>query len=333
MSHDLVHIYMPRLDVTFKKGPVPEARGNITPIRFHWLQFVRNLFDTYIESGIETCVYEMPLWEMTPTFVYENSKDATRIYIPHKQNDTWQPDPRVRYYMQMVIPSIFSIDPDGWCAGASVWPINANGDANSGIFDQLAERINSNVSKFDQPERGKNKLGIKDYVFFPCQIPHDETIKYHSDFTVEDALNLTLNWVERTDKKLVIKGHPVNPGSMANLKMIASRRSCIWVDDGNIHDLLADARLVVTVNSGVGFEAILHDKPVFTFGRADYDAVSYGGVNQNDKGSISTKLEQAWTGGLLGYPTRSLYRRFVDAWYNTHYDVNNIATFEKAVEQ
>ena len=87
------------------------------------------------------------------------------------------------------------------------------------------------------------------------------------------------------------------------------------------------------MNSGVGFEAILHDKPVFTFGRADYDAVSYGGVNQNDKGSISTKLEQAWTGGLLGYPTRSLYRRFVDAWYNTHYDVNNIATFEKAVEQ
>ena len=73
MSHDLVHIYMPRLDVTFKKGPVPEARGNITPIRFHWLQFVRNLFDTYIESGIETCVYEMPLW--LRRFTYHKIKE------------------------------------------------------------------------------------------------------------------------------------------------------------------------------------------------------------------------------------------------------------------
>ena len=31
-----VAILFPRLDVTFKEGPVPQTRGEIPPIRIHW---------------------------------------------------------------------------------------------------------------------------------------------------------------------------------------------------------------------------------------------------------------------------------------------------------
>jgi hypothetical protein len=55
------------------------------------------------------------------------------------------------------------------------------------ILVVLKSRINSNTSKFDQPNRVFPNT-IKNYIFFPCQLPHDETIQYHSKVSVEDAL-------------------------------------------------------------------------------------------------------------------------------------------------
>jgi hypothetical protein len=45
--------------------------------------------------------------------------------------------------------------------------------------------------------------------------------------------------------------------------------------DGNIHDLVSRSSAVFTINSGVGFESLFHDKPVITFGDSDYARVTY----------------------------------------------------------
>jgi len=41
--------------------------------------------------------------------------------------------------MQMVIPNIFSIDAYGWGATAESFPIQASGNANSGILNYYAQ--------------------------------------------------------------------------------------------------------------------------------------------------------------------------------------------------
>ena len=114
----------------------------------------------------------------------------------------------------MVIPSIFSIYPIGWCASASNWPIDSSDWTNSittpDIFEHLAKRIDSNESKFKQPEIKGIILPDK-FVLFPCQIPHDETIKYHSDVSVADSLDSLIAAVLRSDDfSFVVKGHPAN---------------------------------------------------------------------------------------------------------------------------
>ena len=38
-----VLILSPRLDVTFKEGPVPDQRGPIPPIRIHYKNFIESL--------------------------------------------------------------------------------------------------------------------------------------------------------------------------------------------------------------------------------------------------------------------------------------------------
>ena len=44
----------------------------------------------------------------------------------------------------------------------------------------------------------------------------------------------------------------------------------IYLIDGNIHKLVTQSTGVFVINSGVGFESLIHGKPVVTFGNCDY---------------------------------------------------------------
>ena len=46
-----VDIYMPRMDVMFKEGPVPKERGPIAPIRQHWIKFIDILIGFLIKAN------------------------------------------------------------------------------------------------------------------------------------------------------------------------------------------------------------------------------------------------------------------------------------------
>ena len=76
---------------------------------------------------------------------------------------------------------------------------------------------------------------------------------------------------------LVIKGHPVNQEAMKPLKKIYTEfisnlsgnhqsHKFKWIDQISVHQLLSSADSIVTVNSGVGSEAILHQKKFLHLG-------------------------------------------------------------------
>ena len=109
---------------------------------------------------------------------------------------------------------------------------------------------------------------------------------------------------------MVLKGHPVNPGSMVQLKQIADKYAhTIWLDDVSIHQLIPDARAVVVVNSGTGLESLLHQKPVITFGRADYDVVT----NKVEGGNLRELLEKPKF-------NQEAVKKFIDRWYDSCYN-------------
>ena len=157
MSHILlrmeIDIYMPRLDVSFKKGIVPKKRGTVLEIRRYWKDFCFNLKEIYIKAGHNVRIIEIPLWQMTEELVKQYSNNTDIVFVPHKMKLNWLIDLRVYYYMQMVIPNIFSIDTEGWCASASVWPIS-NEKLKSYPDNEpynILRRISKNTSKFAQP--------------------------------------------------------------------------------------------------------------------------------------------------------------------------------------
>lgn len=275
------------MDVTFKEGAVPSERGSIPPIRRHWINFIDRIVDAHRDRGDFVEDREKPLWQFSPSEVNGDAFDL--VYVPHREAKTFSvSDPRVtvRYYMQTVFPERFYVDRLGWAGGVSTYPcfeliskghrlLRDRDEKTLRAIGALRVRSQRNESKFEQPPLDHKIKLPSDYVFFPCQLPHDETIRSHSNWTVARALVETLESAARVGLSVVVKGHPVNPGSMIDLKNIAYKYDhATWVDDASVHQLIAGSRLVACVNSGVGLEAVVYGKPVVTFGRSDYDVVT-----------------------------------------------------------
>ena len=315
-----VAILFPRLDVMFKEGPVPEARGEIPPIRIPWQTMGNRLLERHRLKGDQVQFIEKPLWQFTPEYV--ESLDADIVYIPHKSVETFPVrDKIVRYYMQSVFPWQFYIDSKGFAGGASTYPFLIDRDRivpPGSFYSQMQARAALGESKFQQPPSQKLDLP-KEYFFFPCQIPHDETIKYHSDVSVLDALVATCRATERLNKTLIVKGHPVNPGSMAPLFQAAMQFGNVrWCTDISIHDLIPQAKAVIVVNSGTGMETLLHKTPVVTFGRCEYDCVSNRATTDNIVDILKDpKFDE------------KAVRAFFETWYEWTYDTRSSKSFER----
>ena len=314
-----VAIFKPRLDCMFKKGYVPEVKGPTPPNRMPFEHFVENVYKEYLYRGDEVKIIEKPLWQMSPKDVEEVGADLS--FIPHKENHNFDcGDNKVLYYMQMVIPEYFSVNKTGWLAGATYAPLDPKeGDENDNHFEKLSQRSFKNISKFDQPKRQWDAFPHRDYILFPCQIPHDETIKYHSKISVEQALNAVITYCENTNTKLIVKGHPVNKASMEPLKSLTiSSTVTEYIEDGSIFDFIDYAKLVCVVNSGTGFESILMSKPVVMFGDAEYDKV----VNKANLDNYMEVIKNATF-------DETQYRKLVSRWCNVMYNTHDEVTFRK----
>lgn len=318
-----VLLLAPRLDLPFGDGnsnPRSDPKLANDHCRRYWRIFIDNAIKEYSSrNDIVFEVVEMQLAKFTPKFVY--SKNVDMVLVPHKEHHNFPiKDIEVYYYMQTAFPILFSVDKKGWAGGISVYPFDSmlKTEYNHIAFNTFRERALSNQSKYPQPEYKEIDLP-KEYVLFACQIPTDQTIKYHSDVGVEKALEYTCAAAQELGLPIVVKGHPARPETMAGCKQVAKKFSnAIYLDKVSIHQLITHSRCVVVVNSGVGLESLLHKKPVVTFGRADYDCVT----NRATKATIK---------GILENPIFDEQQviSFYHSWYNWTYDTSNFESFKK----
>jgi hypothetical protein len=308
-----VTIVEPRLDLSFKDpGPgfvVPDKIGEFThPIREHWHKFTLKLAAVHTAMDDKVVVNTIPGWEITMAAMSVLSATTDILYLPHRQRFEF-PIPNARFYMQTVFPEYFTIDDNGWGAYLSYLPINVDDvQPNEVLWQKLQKRITNNESKFDQPNSSilfKHNLNSMagNFLLFVCQIPHDQVIIQSSAVSVATALRETINYARYNGYKVVVKGHPVNPGAMSELKAITfdNKDIATWVDTGlSIHTLLSHCKAAFMVNSGVGFEAMLHGKPIVTFGNSEYKEY----VNQWS--GFSTPLNMDY----------DKYKRFMTAFFN-----------------
>lgn len=109
------------------------------------------------------------------------------------------------------------------------------------------------------------------YVFFPMQISTDTQLQWNSHVGNFEAVKKAALIAEQNGCRLVVKPHPaeINRLEVRNLARLSDDFGFAFVD-GNTFEILEHCQSVITINSTVGMEAMLCDKPVCTLGMAMY---------------------------------------------------------------
>ena len=274
-------ILKPRLDIQFKKGIV-KSYGMQEPIRKYWQKFA----EKYQSNGYH--VVESPRWmfnkELEKLFT-----SAKQILVPHVEQHNYQGDYRTHYYMQTVFPWLFTVDPLGWAGGASyIGSFDPTAEYTDDAYYMMKEKLGEGKFGHLQSKKTPWHLIEKDnYIVVPLQLPHDETIKYHSDFSVEHFVTQLCHMANTWDgPQIVFKGHPVNFSAMSPLKDIVEGgfNNVLYVADANFNELVSNAQAMFVLNGGSGQEAMLHGIPVVCFGGCDYaPAVIQGDIDDPEK--------------------------------------------------
>lgn len=134
--------------------------------------------------------------------------------------------------------------------------------------------IKNGISKFPQKKTGltaippdNTKFSVEGpYVFVACQRPSDIVSKL-AYIDTRNLAEYVSEAFQGTDYKVIIKLHPQEAEmSLDHLSVFPH----VIFSQHSIHEIIPDSSAVFVVNSGVGFEALLHNKLVYTSGRCDY---------------------------------------------------------------
>ena len=179
--------------------------------------------------------------------------------------------------------------------------------------------VKKNLSKYKQPTFTGFKS--KPFILVLGQVAGDSVINF-SNFLAPKNMSMgtmreppkrkdiptgylntmltALSVMDKFDIPIVYKPHPQENqdqnSTINNLINLPMFNNVSIVSDISIHELLPLSKAVVTINSGAGFEALIHLKPVVTLGRVDYSASTYECKNvediKNSKQFINAPLDE-----------------------------------------
>jgi len=128
----------------------------------------------------------------------------------------------------------------------------------------------NNTSKYSQSAEPFNVS--RPYVYFPLQKVDDPVAAFCRVNTL-DVLRRAAEIAERTGILLVVKRHPLCESEALGqvLVEVDQKFGNVMVSKASIHHHLEGCRSVIVANSGVGMEAMLYGKPVFSFAASEYE--------------------------------------------------------------
>jgi Capsule polysaccharide biosynthesis protein len=237
-------------------------------------------FETLLKECLWQLKHEVIELELDPLLPADPPEADFRIYAHKTKREVPHGD---LFYKEMHMPGLFTIDHQGWGAEHSALRRSPNLSA---IDTREAEALSlqlcrgflsSGHSKHAQPPMTTIDLGVKPYLLTPLQLPTDDVIMHHSPVRVIDFFNIVADWAEKKGHNLVFKLHPGQavPEIASAVAQRAATARHVFVMNENIHSLISESKGVIVINSGVGFESLIHGKPVVTMGACDYQWVTF----------------------------------------------------------
>ncbi|MEW6733869.1 MAG: hypothetical protein AB1489_21260 [Acidobacteriota bacterium] len=216
-------------------------------------------------------------------YLPQEERDMNADFIIYEHKSRHQTVNGDLFFMEMYRDGMFTIDTEGW--GPHHSAIQSRPDL-SNIDIDCAKAFCASVcndfltngrSKHPQPPLQSIDSPYKPYIFVPLQLQKDDTIIYDSPLQIIEFVDLVCEWALRSGRKVVFKLHPFcNEETITSrLSQYAQKYQNIFLSSANIHNLIRESDGILLINSGVGFESLIHGKPVVTFGDCDYKWLTF----------------------------------------------------------
>ncbi|MCQ8822216.1 hypothetical protein NQT65_18665 [Pseudoalteromonas agarivorans] len=118
-----------------------------------------------------------------------------------------------------------------------------------------------------------------DYIFFPTQVRYDSQLILNSDINNQQAIEKAVLLAKERDCKLYVKIHPAetDPEILKDYISLKNKYNFLIVNS-NTTELIKNAKVVVTINSTIGLEALIYNKELKVYGRAIYSDFNFSRV-------------------------------------------------------
>jgi len=153
------------------------------------------------------------------------------------------------------------------------------------LVDEILRLFKANTSKYQQSD-APFEFGER-FVFFPLQMLSDRVAKLYRQPSVE-VLRTAARLAFEQRRHLLIKRHPLckDESMAAAITDVSSSNPFVHVTAASVHKLLPACDAVLVANSGVGFEALFHGRPVYSFGGSEYESVTHRLSKMGDLGAV-----------------------------------------------
>lgn len=207
----------------------------------------------------------------------------------------------------------YSFDPNGFSGWSSLakFPTShlsrirgCDPEASRAYVQRLKDNLRrQNVSKYSQSTEA---FGLdRPYVYFPLQLIDDPV----SEFCRLNPFDVIVRAAELAQKSgyfLVLKRHPLCRSAVVKevLEEVQKAFSSVVVSNASIHQHLEGCRSVIVANSGVGLEALMYSKPVFSFAASEYElaTTAIGSLDELDAAFAADLPDNsAWMAQFLHY--------------------------------
>lgn len=180
------------------------------------------------------------------------------------------------------------------------------------VIKNYKERFQSDkLSKY--PQASLFDQDIRKYVFIPLQVQSDPVAKF-ADIDAISILKTASTLSFEAGIHVVVKRHPYCD-SEAIAEFIESTtltNPFFHSSQSNIHDLIENCLSVITVNSGVGLEALIHGKPVYACGLSEWYPASHGIKNAEELRLAFDKVQPKLSDKSISYIGYLLSEYWID---------------------
>lgn len=172
----------------------------------------------------------------------------------------------------------------GWCELANSPDLQEQG----GAYDpDEAEKIiahyrrkfseeNFSVLKQSDDELEPEIAALDDFIFYPLQVNSDEVLKL-GRFVQFEVIRRLAELSTQYGRHVVLKRHPLcDSAAVDKVLEELEGHPFVHMSRSSVHRLIPASRCVLVSNSGVGLQALIHGKPVFTLALSEYSHMTAG---------------------------------------------------------